>query len=87
MNYPEHIYNTYEIVEKDICGEKHYGLVRVYNIFGWKFRRHVRVYDGCHTAWISSTGVRWLPSKHQIQAAIEDDNSNKEYKFRRKVTK
>ncbi len=26
MNYPPEIYSNFEIVEKDIYGEKHYGL-------------------------------------------------------------
>lgn len=43
MNYPESIYNKYEIIEKDIYGEKHYCLVRIYSIFGITIRRKVKV--------------------------------------------
>ena len=36
--YPEHIYNKYELEFKDIMGDRHFSLVRVYNVLGIKIR-------------------------------------------------
>ena len=67
MNYPESIYNKYEIIEKDIYGEKHYCLVRIYSIFGFTFRRKVQV--SRHGFISSISGNRW----HISKSVLEED--------------
>lgn len=89
MNYPDKIYPKLEIVEKDICGVTHYGVVRIYNLFGIKFKRHWKVsgdtYDpgGGFIGW----GRRWHTSKGVIEGAISNYYQYKEYLFREKMTK
>lgn len=85
MNYPESIYNRYEIIEKDIYGEKHYCLVRIYSIFGFTFRRKVQV--SRHGFISSISGNRWHISKSVLEEAIRFDNGCQELRFREKVTK
>lgn len=87
MNYPESIYNKYEIIEKDIYGEKHYCLVRIYSIFGISFRRKMKVTDALAGRISISTGKRWHSNKNTLEEAVKFDDSYQEYKFRKKVTK
>ncbi len=91
MKYPDHIYNKFEIVEKEICGETHYGLVKVYNIFGMELKKHKRVESNCLDTTIGRIafegGQKWHSKLVTIQSAIDWDNIMKEYKFRNKVTK
>lgn len=91
MNYPEHIYNTYEIVEKDICGEKHYGLVRVYKLFGFEFSRQLQVNQAVTggSGYIRNcySSQKWHNDEHIILSAVVNDNREKEAEFRRKMTK
>lgn len=84
MNYPESIYKKYEIVEKDICGEKHYGLVMVCNLFGFTWRKHVKVSEH---GYICSFGRTWRNNKHLITSAIADAHLMAEWAFERKMTK
>lgn len=84
MNYPKSIYNKYEIIEKDIYGEKHYCLVRIYSIFGITIRSKVKVEAG-RISLID--GKRWYPNKKILEEAVKFDNTYQEYKFNKKVTK
>ena len=87
MNYPENIYRTYEIAEKEIFGEKHFALVRVYNFLGIKFCKFEYVEEGWYKSNISFYGQTWHPYKSTIQDAILSDNETQERKFRNRVTK
>lgn len=93
MNYPESIYNKYEIIEKDIYGEKHYCLVRIYSIFGIMIRRKVKVVSFLsHSGnWYGYIGDYYPNTWHKyrsiVETAIERDNEEQEWKFREKVTK
>lgn len=92
MNYPEHIYNKYEIVEKDIYGQKHYGLVRVYSFFGIKIKRHIKVRCNMFDSRIGRidgiiSGKKWHKYKHTITSAIESERAMQEYYFEEKVCK
>lgn len=88
MNYPESIYSNFEIIERDIHGERHYGLVKHYEVFGIKFKRHLKIdafMDMGRIDWES--GRKWHNKKVIITSAINDDRGTQEYKFRRRVTK
>lgn len=89
MNYPDKIYPKLEIVEKDICGETHYGVVRVYNLFGIEFKRHWKVssFTFGPKGRVSRWGNRWHTSKVVIEDAITRYYQYKEYLFREKMTK
>ncbi len=88
MRYPEHIYSNFEIIEKDIYGEKHYGLVKHYKVLGIRFKSHLKVHDFLHIGRIDwECGRKWQPERGIIQDAINRDNQLKEYKFKRRVTK
>jgi hypothetical protein len=84
VNYPKSIYKKYEIVEKDICGEKHYGLVVVCSLFGFKWKRTVKV---CEFGHIRDSGRTWRRDKSLITAAINYDHMMSEWAFERKMTK
>lgn len=88
MRYPKGIYRTFEIVEKEILGEKYYGLVRVYNILGFKFKKHIKV---CRCGAIGYVGGfdarKWWDTKYTIEDVIRSDNSDQEYKFKKRMTK
>lgn len=84
MNYPESIYRKYEIVEKMICGEKHYGLVRVKSFFGIKYKVLVKVSEH---GYIRDWGQSWHRAKYLCTSAIQDDNLMQEWAFERKMTK
>lgn len=86
MNYPESIYRTYEIAEKDIYGEKHYALVRVYDIFGFKIRRKIKIYEfSCDHGYFNLK--TWYKGKKFIEDVIEGNHKASEARFREKVTK
>lgn len=89
MNYPDHIYKEYEIVEKDIYGEKHYALVRVYRLLGFKFKRMLGVYDSTdgRRGWISSSGKRWYSNRSIVDAALKEAHTTAELLFEHEVTK
>lgn len=88
MNYPKHIYKQYEIVEKDIHGEKHYGLVRVYNFFGIKIRRQLKVCCSYPGGYFGGTDQRkWWNSRFTIEDSIKQDHEHSEDLFRKSVTK
>lgn len=88
MNYPDKIYPKLEIVEKDICGETHYGLVRVYNLFGIEFKRHWKVHETLSGGGrVSRYGNRWHNSKTIVDRAITHYYQYKEFLFREKMTK
>ena len=84
MNYPKSIYKKYEVAEKDICGEKHYGLVVVCSFFGIKWKKHVKVSD---LGYIRDWGHTWWRSKSLITSAIKDAHHMSEWAFERKMTK
>ena len=84
MNYPENIYRKFEIVEKEIYGEKHYGLVQVHSFLGITWRKLMPVVsDGFIHVW----GVKWRTSKSLIEEVITYENRRDEDSFRYKVTK
>lgn len=89
VDYPDKIYPKLEVVEKDICGVTHYGVVRVYNFFGIKFKRHWKVVETFF--WprgrISRWGNRWHTSKAVAEDAILHYYRYKEHLFRMKRTK
>lgn len=89
MNYPDRIYPKLEIVEKDICGVTHYGVVRVYNLFGIKFERHWKVSETTFDprGRVSRRGSRWHTSKSVIESAINHYYQYKEWLFRGKMIK
>lgn len=87
MNYPENIYREYEIVEKYIFGEKHYALVRVYNVFGFKFKKFKKVVDYWYSSEISWNGKTWHNTASILRSAVRVDNEEQERKFRKRVTK
>jgi hypothetical protein len=84
MIYPKSIYKKYEVVEKDICGEKHYGLVVICSFFGIKWKKHVKVSD---LGYIRDWGRTWWRRKSLITSAIKDDHMMSEWAFERKMTK
>lgn len=86
MNYPESIYRTYEIAEKDIYGEKHYALVRVYDIFGFKIRMKIKMYEFSCEHGVAGLKT-WYKDRKDIEYAIEGSRRNAEARFRKKVTK
>lgn len=90
MNYPKYIYRKYEIAEKEIYGEKHYGLVRIYDFILFKFKKLQWVasfsnYSG-HISDGDLFGRKWHRSKLILKSAIEKDNQEQEWKFEKKVT-
>lgn len=88
MNYPDKIYNSFEIVVKDIYGERHYGLVKLYKFLGVTFRRHVKVWgDGGNGVIWSSLGKRWHTSTMVLESAIKHDNDAQEKRFKERMTK
>lgn len=89
MNYPEHIYSKFEILEKEIYGEKHYCAVKVYG-WGWfKIKRKMKVYwYSSSRAWFCNhSGVTWHKYKSIIENAINSAHQDAEDKFHYKVTK
>lgn len=87
MNYPKDIYNDFEIVEKDIYGEKHYGLVKHYKVFGVGFKRQLKIRENLGFGRITRYGCRWVNCRSAVVKAIEYDNLDKELEFEVKVTK
>jgi hypothetical protein len=90
VNYPENIYSKYEIIEKDICGEKHYGLVKICKFLFWEYGKQIKVYSstsgfGRIDPWAG--GSKWHNSKLTIVSAIEWEREMQEYYFAKKMTK
>lgn len=85
MNYPNHIYRTFEIVEKDIYGERHYAILEKRS-FLWN--RHVKVYalNLCR-GQESPVGTIWHPNKAILEDAIKEMHRSSEREFKRKVTR
>lgn len=88
MNYPEHIYKQYEIVEKDILGKKHFGLVRVYNFFGIKIRRHLAICRASYAGYFGGFNPRkWWDTKYTIESCIRDERWKAEYEYHERLSK
>lgn len=89
MSYviPDSIYAEYEIVDKEILGKKHYGLVRIYRFGKLIVRRHMKVYDGVFDQYLSRGGVRWLTERRSIDKAIINDRSKRKDRYIEKHVK
>lgn len=86
MNYPERIYKQYEVVETMLYGKKHYGVARVYNLFGFEFKIMKKV-NTYFKYFDNFTGRRWHPNRYHIISTIENEHTRAEEKFERRVTK
>lgn len=88
MDYPSYIYKQYEIAEKEILGKKHYGLVRVYNFFGFKIKRHLAICRADMSGYFGGSNPRkWWDTKYTIESCIRDDHYTAEYKYHEKLSK
>jgi len=87
MNYPPEIYSNFEIVEKDIYGERHYGLVKHWKFLWFNFEDQQTLRTTGKSGYISAFGSSWVNSKEAVLSAIELDNYQQERKFREMVTK
>jgi hypothetical protein len=86
MKYPESIYAKYEIEEKDICGERHYCLVRVWSFFGIKCRSAVKVSPVTGETGYTD-GRRWHRRKSVITSCVRDLRMQAEWGYEWKMTK
>lgn len=81
MNYPDNIYRKFEIIEKEILGVKHYGLVEIINILGFKLKIKRRVdvsgfiFD--HKDW----APMWHKNYEVMKKTIEYENEKDEKKY------
>ncbi len=90
VEYPDKIYNRFEIIEKTICGERFYGLVKIYRVLGISLKRQVKVRQPLSypaMATICSWGFRWVNKRSCLEYAIKRDNEWQEYQFRKRMTK
>ena len=88
MDYPEHIYSKFEIIEKEIYGEVHYCAVKVSD-WGWfKIKKRMKVYDCQPGGFFSNYGGRtWNRSRLAVERAIQKHHMEAEWAFEKKVTK
>lgn len=89
MNYPEHIYRKFEIIEKDILGEKHYAAVQVreylFGLIKFKKLKLITSFD-TFTDW-SYGGTTWHSSKRVVDEAIKKAKEDDEVTYYHEMVK
>lgn len=90
MIYPDRIYPELEIVEKDISGQKHYGLLRTHYLFGiFPRKKHVKMaaLNGCSAYESDFIGARWMEKRLHVLDVMADLKRAAECRYERKMRK
>jgi len=91
MIYPKHIYRDFEIIEKEICGERHFAIVETKTfLFFWERKCHVYLGSFSFNGWAGyesskGWGDIWHKYSYTCESAIKAMNEQSEYRFKRKV--
>lgn len=81
MNYPDHIYRKFEIIEKDILGVKHYALVEIINILGFDIKIKRRVDNMGFIFDVKGFAQTWHKDIGVIKETIEYEKYRDEKKY------
>jgi len=87
MNYPEHIYSKFKIIEKEIYGQTHYCAVKESNFLGFTFYKNMKVRRLFPGGYFDSSGATWCEDKSSVLSAIKSWHQREEWRFAEKVRK
>lgn len=81
--YPESIYPTYRIIEKEILGKKHYALEKQNSFLGFVWWSKLKIaYPGIVTDIL---GYAWHPDRRTVEAALASEKRYAEQMYYSKL--